>query len=418
MFEFEQLFRYRKIIDRHREAPLVIERERFLQHCAKHGMAKSTLTSLATELLVVAQKIDLTTSRKLVTLQQINTAAERWARHQRRRGRSHGVRWPRERFVQVATAWLRFIDRLEIPDLQHTAGERQIDPFAAYLLDERGLSIHTVRFDRHHMGKFFEWLAAQNRTLAKCRLADVDAFTESLKRKGWCRVSMARSVSTLRAFFRYAEHHHWCTTGIAAGIERPRLYRDEGLPVGPDWSDVERLIRHCGGSRAQDIRDRAILELLAIYGLRAGEVTRLRLEDLNWSQDRILVTRPKQRRSHEYPLLPCVGESILRYLQKARPRCDYREVFLTSKAPIRPLSPSALSTMVSERFRELAIRSLRSGSHALRHACAGRLIAQGLSLKQIGDHLGHSSACSTRTYAKVDLAGLREVADLGLGGLL
>jgi site-specific recombinase XerD len=418
MFEFERLFRYRKIIDRHRKAPLVIERGRFLQHCAKQGMANSTLTSLATELLVVAQKIDLTTSRKLVTLQQINTAAGRWARHQRRRGRSHGVRWPQERFVQVAKSWLRFIGRLEIPDLQHMAGERQIQRFATYLLDERGLSTHTVRFDRHHMGKFFEWLAAQNRTLAKCRLADVDAFMESLKQKGWCRVSMARGVSTLRAFFRYAEHRHWCTKGIAAGIERPRLYRDEGLPVGPDWNDVERLIRYCGGSRAQDIRDRAILELLAIYGLRAGEVTRLRLEDLNWNQDRILVTRPKQRRSQEYPLLPCVGESILRYLQKTRPRCDYREIFLTSKAPIRPLSPSALSTMVSERLRKLGIRSLRSGSHALRHACAGRLIAQGLSLKQIGDHLGHRSACSTRTYAKVDLAGLREVADLSLGGLL
>lgn len=198
---FEQLFRYQKIIDRHRDAPLVIERERFLQHCAEQGMAKNTLTSLATELLVVVQKIDSTTSQKPVTLQQINAAAERWARHQRRRGRSQGTRWPRERFVQVATAWLRFIDRLETPELQHAAGDKWIKPFAAYSLDERGLSIHTVRFDRHHMGKFFEWLAAQNRTLAKCRLADVDAFLESLKQKGWCRASIARSVETLRAFF-------------------------------------------------------------------------------------------------------------------------------------------------------------------------------------------------------------------------
>jgi hypothetical protein len=98
---FEQLFRYRKIVDRHRKAPFVNERERFLQRCADQGMAKSTLTSLATELLVVVQQIDLTTNQKPVTARQINTAAERWARHQRRRGRSHGLRWPRERFVQV-----------------------------------------------------------------------------------------------------------------------------------------------------------------------------------------------------------------------------------------------------------------------------------------------------------------------------
>lgn len=416
---FDHLFRYGKIIDRHRQAPFVVERERFLQNCAGQGMAKTTLTSLATELLVVVQRIDLAANNKPVTSQQIHAAAERWACHQRRRGRSHGVRWSRERFVQVATAWLKFIDRLEIGEPKYVPGERWIKLFLEYSLNERGLSIHSVRFDSHHMGKFFEWLAAQHRTLARCRLKDVDAFVESLKQKGWCRVSIARSVEALRAFFRYAEHSGWCTTGIAAGIERPRLYRDEGLPVGPDWSDVQRLICYCNeGPRPQDIRDKAILELLAIYGLRAGEVTRLRLEDLNWSQDRILVTRSKQRRSHEYPLLPCVGESILRYLQKSRPRCGYREVFLTSKAPVRPLSSSALSTMVSERFRALNIRSLRSGAHALRHACAGRLIAQGLSLKQIGDHLGHRSAYSTRTYAKVDLAGLREVADLSLGGLL
>jgi len=416
---FDQLFRYGKIIDRHRQAPFVVERERLLQHCAGQGMAKNTLTSLATELLVVVQRIDLTANNKPVTSQQIHAAAERWARHQCRQGRSHGLRWSRERFVQVATAWLKFMDRLEIAEPKHVPGERWIKPFVEYSLDERGLSIHSVRFDSHHLGKFFEWLASQNRTLARCRLKDVDAFVESLKQKGWCRVSIARSVEALRAFFRYAERSGWCTAGIAAGIERPRLYRDEGLPLGPDWSDVERLIRHCNeGTRPQDIRDQAILELLAIYGLRAGEVTRLRLEDLNWSQDRILVTRPKQRRSHEYPLLLCVGESILRYLQKARPQCGFREVFLTSKAPIRPLTASGLSTMVSDRFRVLDVRSLRSGAHALRHACAGRLIAQGLSLKQIGDHLGHRSAYSTRTYAKVDLAGLREVADLSLGGLL
>jgi len=416
---FDQLFRYGKIIDRHRQAPFVVERERFLQHGTAQGMAKNTLTTLATELLVVVQRIDLTANTKPVTSQQIHTAAERWARHQRRQGRSHGLKWSHERFVQVATAWLKFMDRLEIAEPKHVTGGQWIKPFVEYSLDQRGLSIHSVRFDSHHMSKFFEWLAGQNRTLGRCRLKDVDAFVESLKQKGWCRVSIARSVEALRAFFRYAEHRGWCSAGIAAGIERPRLYRDEGLPVGPDWSDVERLIRHCNeGSRPQDIRDKAILELLAIYGLRAGEVTRLRLEDLNWSQDRILVTRPKQRRSHEYPLLFCVGESILRYLQKARPRCGCREVFLTSKAPIRPITASALSTMVSERFRALEIRSLRSGTHSLRHACAGRLIAQGLSLKQIGDHLGHRSAYATRTYARVDLAGLREVADLSLGSLL
>jgi integrase/recombinase XerD len=158
--------------------------------------------------------------------------------------------------------------------------------------------------------------------------------------------------------------------------------------------------------------------LLAIYGLRSGEVARLRVDDLNWGQERILVTRPKQRRRQEYPMLPSVGESILRYLEHVRPSSPYREVFLTLKAPIRPLSAAGMYDMVSERLQGLDIRSVRHGPHALRHSCAGHLVAQGFSLKQIGDHLGHRSASATRTYAKVDLAGLREVADFSLGGLL
>jgi site-specific recombinase XerD len=322
------------------------------------------------------------------------------------------------RFVQVATDWLRFLGRLKGNDHKELPGRKWIEPFVAYSLNERGLSSRTVDFDTHHLGKFFGWLAARKRNLRTCRLKDVDAFLGLLKESGWSRVSVARSVSTFRAFFFYAEQRGWCSKGIACGVERPRVLRDEGLPVGPDWTDVERLIRHCESSRPQDIRDKAILELLAIYGLRAGEVVRLRLQDLSWDQDRILVTRPKQRCCQEYPLLPGVGASLLRYLEEARPRSPYREVFLTSKAPVRPISASAISTMVADRFRELNIHSLRSGSHALRHACAGRLIAQGCSLKEVGDHLGHRSAYSTRTYAKVDLAGLREVADVSLGDLL
>jgi site-specific recombinase XerD len=57
------------------------------------------------------------------------------------------------------------------------------------------------------------------------------------------------------------------------------------------------------------------------------------------------------------------------------------------------------------------------GPHALRHACATRLLAQGLSLKEIGDHLGHRQPDTTRIYAKVDLVGLRSVAEFDLGGL-
>ena len=261
------------------------------------------------------------------------------------------------------------------------------------------------------------WLGEQNRGFDTVSLEDVDAFLAALGKQGWGRVSVAASASALRGFFQHAAVRGWCAASIATGIDGPRLFQYEGLPVGPPWSDVQRLIASAGGDSARAIRDRAILILLATYGFRSGEVAGLRLEDVNWEKEMVSIVRPKPRRAQQYPLVSEAGEAILRYLQRVRPRCARREIFLTLKAPFRRLSQRALYHLVSTRLGALGIQVPRRGPHSLRHACAGHLVAEGFSLKEIGDHLGHRSAYATRIYAKVDLVGLREVANFDLGGL-
>jgi len=93
-------------------------------------------------------------------------------------------------------------------------------------------------------------------------------------------------------------------------------------------------------------------------------------------------------------------------------------VFLAIKAPRRALSASSISAIVRWRLRAIGAHGIPCGAHGLRHACARHLLAKGFSFKQIGDQLGHLRAASTSIYAKVDLKGLREVAELSLGGLL
>ena len=157
--------------------------------------------------------------------------------------------------------------------------------------------------------------------------------------------------------------------------------------------------------------------LLAVYGLRRGEVAALTLDDLDWVGERIRVSRPKQRRTQYYPLLPALAEAIVRYLREVRPRSPHRALFLTLSAPIRPLSAPSITPIVGARLSALGVSLSPRGAHCLRHACAGHLLASGFSLKQIGDHLGHRAANSTLSYTKVDLAVLRQVAELDLGEL-
>ena len=258
-----------------------------------------------------------------------------------------------------------------------------------------------------------------SRRLEEVTPAQVDeALVQKLQQGGCARVTVRGYVSGLRAFFRYAQTQGWCRHGLAEAIQGPRLFARDTLPSGPSWQDVQRLLASAQGDGPKAIRDRAILLLLAVYGCRAGEAVRLRLEDLDWEHELIHLPRPKSSRTQTYPLSWPVGDAILRYLQEVRPPAPCREVFLRLNAPFRPLTPGALWPVVALRLRALGVSLRHYGPHALRHACATHLLGEGFSLKQIGDHLGHRHPDTTRVYAKVDLTGLRQVADLDIGDLL
>lgn len=284
--------------------------------------------------------------------------------------------------------------------------------------DERSLSSTTIQRWCGYLKQFLCWYGAKRRPFSAVDIIDLDTFLTYCGAKGCSRVSINNKATGLRAFFRYAGKKGWCGPLIAEAIKGPRVFTQENLPSGPSWHDVRRLLASMETNQPGDIRDRPILMLLAVYGLRATEVATLRLGDIDWEHDLISVSRLKGRGRQIYPLSPTVGSAILRYLQEGRPRCSWREVFLTFSAPLRPISRAGLHSLTKRRMLKLGIYAPHTGPHSLRHACAAHLVEEGFSLKEIGDHLGHRSSSATRIYAKVDLPGLRKVAAFDLGGLI
>lgn len=413
---FETLFKRPTALARHREGPLLKTRKQFLDKCEMLGYSRSMLQKIAWVLLSVAHRIDLDHGK--VTMRDIELAVDGRQRFKRSPKRAQSPLGSRQLFVHVSTEWVRSLDCFEPPSRIEKPFVAQVAAFVRYLREERGLSPVTISTRCERLAWFFESLHPPRDSLCTISIVDVDAFIDAKGKQGWRRSSLAVLASSLRSFFSYAENQGWCAPGIAAAIESPRLYAREGLPKGPNWEDVQRLLASTSGDRPGDIRDHAILMLLAVYGLRRGEVARLTLDDIDWAGERIVVSRPKQRRIQYYPLATAVGEAILRYLREVRPRCTHRALFLALAAPIRPLSAGSITPIVRTRLRTLGVILPRRGAHCLRHACAGHLLASGFSLKQIGDHLGHRTENSTLHYAKVDLAGLRQVAELDLGRLL
>jgi len=413
---FEELFEDQRTIARHKSAPYQEERRRYLTHCAEQGYAPLSLVSLAEELLWVVRSFEAYPDLR-VNPDQIKAAAAKWVHNRWRHGRLRHGKAAYKHFRGTATQWLRFLGRL-IPNKAPTRFQALLDDYTRWMDQERGLTSQTVAMECSSIEPFLRWYETKRQSLSEIQAADIDAYMKVCGDKGWARSTMARFATTLRCFFRYASAQGQCPSSMVEAVISPRVYQNESLPQGPTWEEVRRLLASMDTDRPRDIRDRAMAMLFAIYGLRASEVSGLCLEDIHWEQDHIQIARAKRGGMRTYPLIPVVGNAILRYLQQVRVKCPRRELFLTLTIPHRRLARSSLHKVVAPRLQALGVRSPHRGPHCLRHACATHLVSEHFSLKEIGDHLGHHHPSSTRTYAKVDLAGLRQVAAFDLGGLL
>lgn len=318
-------------------------------------------------------------------------------------------------FLEFGRPWLKFLgwwrtEREPVPFAE------QLEAYLIWMRQERGLTPATIRARSWCATNFLRWCGKSGRDLARLRPEDLDAyFAASADR--WSRISVASMSTRLRAFLRYSASTGRCSRRLPEAILSPRVYRLESLPYALSWEDVRKLLTGTVSASPRDVRDRAILMLLAIYGLRRSEVAALRLDQIDWAGHRLWIDRLKRRQPQVYPLQRSVAEALSCYVDTVRPHVPYPQVFIRLQAPHLPIGDGAIYHVVSERLRAFGIKAAHLGPHALRHSCAARLLAERLTLKEIGDHLGHRSTAATRVYTKVDLTALREVGDFDLGDL-
>jgi integrase/recombinase XerD len=391
------------------DAPFAAERDRYLRHCAEHGATPGSLKIKRNELLWIAIRLDPDTHEG-IGIEVLHRIANE-------RKRLHGAVTAARRVVDIGRPWLRYLGWWREPTVVFQY-QNQLDQYVTWMRDERGFTPSTLEQWSRTIGRFLRWCEQTNRQLGDLDAEDVDDYFVTQGMGRWSRVSVANTASAVRGFLRYAAMQGMCADRLAASICRPRLYQQESLPYAPDWSDVRRMLADANTDKPRDIRDRAILLLLAVYGMRSGEVAALRLDQIDWAGRTLRLFRLKRRQPQIYPLIPSVAEGLARYIDTVRPPSPCPEVFLCMQAPRRPLKAGSIYDVANRRFVALGIDAAHRGGHALRHACATRLLTEGLSLKEIGDHLGHRSTSATRVYAKVNMGALREVGAFDLGDVL
>jgi site-specific recombinase XerD len=214
----------------------------------------------------------------------------------------------------------------------------------------------------------------------------------------------------MRGFLGFLERQGLSASGLASSVLAPCIYKHERCPRFLTPTEVDRVLGVIDRQTVLGKRDYAMLMLLSRYGLRGIEVVRLQLDHLDWRNQRLHVRHRKAGNNTVYPLGVLVGEAIVAYLRQARPTSTCREVFLRSNAPFAPLTCRTLSSHVRKYLAQAGLQAERAGTHTFRYSCAQRLFEVGMSLKTIGDYLGHSDPNTTQRYTKIALDQLREVA--------
>lgn len=306
-------------------------------------------------------------------------------------------------------AYLRRIEVLPRCTVEHSAADALCQSYFSHLRTQQGLSAHSIAAYSSGVRGF----TAAVHLPEQARGVDAEAI-----RRYVLDSSRGRSVATvkllaagLRSFLRFCTLKGVIVGDLSTAV--PPVGRWQRKPMPPVLTDeaIERVLASADRSTARGCRDVAILQLLARLGLRASEILALQLEDIRWDTGEILV-RGKGQQFECLPLPREVGEAIALYLCTARGKSDSRYVFLRAIAPrVEFQDPSAVSAIARRALKhaELLPRG-RVGAHIFRYSLATRMIRHGASLTEIARILRHRSLDTTQGYAKVDVEGLRDIA--------
>lgn len=286
-----------------------------------------------------------------------------------------------------------------------------LDHYRAWLRDERGLataSIYALMWEAKH---FCGWYTKRFATVgfAELSVPDIDAYMD-MRAPGLTRKSLKDVAERLRGLLKHLYRTGQTPTNLTPHVIAPLLYAYEGIPSALSQDQIAAVLEATSKDRSPlGLRDYAILQLLAVYGLRSGEISRLRLEDVDWRSDVLHIRHSKTGARSVLPLLEPVGEALIAYLRHGRPETDVREIFVRTRAPYVPMV--RIYSEVRRRIEAAGIElSGKRGPHIFRHARAVSLLRAEVPRKVIGDVLGHRSTESTIPYLKLATEDLRAIA--------
>lgn len=305
-------------------------------------------------------------------------------------------------------------ERFSIPSREPDPHGPLVDAYLDHLRRVRGLEPKTCEGHLLVARRVLAWCDARvpGLPLAVMTSEHVLAVVEHLLALSSSPCTRTSTTSYVRAFLRFL---HWSGLNgqdLARFVPRTSCYRLAHVPPHLAWEDVRGAIDAIKVATPVDVRDRAIVLLVATTGLRNKELRSLELQDIHWRKAEVVVRRTKAKRDRVVPLLQEAGEALAEYVLRARPKSDSPRVFLQHIPPVRPIdNSSVISRIVRSTLERGGLELPRvAGAHLVRHSLATQLVRQRRPINEVADLLGHRSIDTTAIYVKVAVPQLADVA--------
>lgn len=283
-----------------------------------------------------------------------------------------------------------------------------IDSFFTNLVVEKGLSKNTIESYRRDIKNFNNFLL--NKKISSpndIKYNNILEFISSLTDKGYKSASVARTIVSIKQFFKYLQIEEIIKDNPISIVKTPKVKKS--LPVVLSEKDVDTLLNLPEDGTPGRTRDLAMLELLYATGIRVSELINLELNDLNFEMGFIIV-QGKGSKERIVPIGEKSKQKIMDYLSNSR------DFMIKNKISSYLFITKRGTKMTRQGFWKLIKRNaLNCGiktnitPHTLRHSFATHLLKRGADLRSIQFMLGHSDISSTQIYTHLDKEGLKEV---------
>lgn len=380
----------------------------FLQSLADQEYAPATIRQYLSCIEVIAKLMDA----GRIDLPELDEAlAVRLAEKANRKSRKTNDIFIARRFARFLSQQGAGKPPAPLTDNEGARAELRMD-YEQYLRKQRGLSEATIIRNRSIVDRFLNFRFGEGLgDLSEITPSDIAAFLQHLTKRN--RPLRDKSLAThLRSFFRYLFKAGKTPVNLALSVPRVRQQYGARLPRHLTPEHVETLLAAIHSGSPCDRRNYAMVLMMARLGLRAPEVIAMQIDDLDWRAGEIIV-RGKGNLHDRVPLPQDVGEALAAYIRHDRGAVASRALFVTSRAPYRRLKDGQiLNNLLRTAFANTGLKPPTPyvGSHILRHSLAVNLVRRGASLEEIGDMLRHRSRQSTMIYARLDIDGLRSIA--------